>query len=74
MKGLSRKKFFQVGRRLSDLVLCSRPLKLTECSTYPSARSVESINKPELHSTLITWQPIQSTLPKLLNCDFHSPC
>jgi len=30
MKGLSRKKFYQVGRRLWDLVLCSRPLKLTE--------------------------------------------
>ncbi len=26
----------------------------------------------EIHSTLITWQPIRTTLPKLLNADSHA--
>src|SRR6266550_4362135 len=42
MKGLSRKKFSQVGRRLCDLVLCSQPLKLAGAVQLPLPLLVSS--------------------------------
>ena len=41
----------------------------SDATTVATSRS-ESRNLPEIRSTLVTWQPIQATLPKLLDADF----
>jgi hypothetical protein len=73
MKGLSRKNFSQVGRRLDDWFSAASHSSLPERLNYGRHASSRSAQLTEIHSTLITWQPIHATLQKLLNADFHSP-
>jgi hypothetical protein len=69
MKGLSRKKFSEVGCRLFDWFSAARHSTLPERLNYRCHSWSRVAHLTRELSTVITWQPIHSILPKLFNAN-----